>query len=223
MNININQVGKDGCVDRTSAMGVIVLKEESLSDKELRSVAELHRESIDKGFLSQLGNRFLYILYKAINETDGSRLIVAKHGHEVVGFVAGTEGLGGVYRTMIKKHTLSVFLSLFPNILYYKNIGKLIELIFHIGGKSSEGAFPASELLSLAVKGDYRREGVARKLVQALIESFRKDCVDEFKIVVGKELREAQRFYERIGAVRNGSLEVHKGAESYIYIMEIPS
>ena len=45
--------------------------------------------------------------------------------------------------------------------------------------------------------------------------------VDKFKIVVGEKLKEAQNFYEKMGAKKVKEFELHKGEKSFIYIQKV--
>ena len=76
----------------------------SMSTKrdDYRCVAKLHAASIDQGFLSTLGPRFLALLYRAIDESPDSVLILAREDDQVVGFVAGTLDMGPVYRGLLR-------------------------------------------------------------------------------------------------------------------------
>ena len=58
-----------------------------------RAVAELHSKSIDQGFLSSLGLKFLTLLYEAIVADKDSILIILKAHDEVCGYVCGTQNM----------------------------------------------------------------------------------------------------------------------------------
>jgi ribosomal protein S18 acetylase RimI-like enzyme len=60
-----------------------------------------------------------------------------------------------------------------------------------------------AELLSIAVDLNYRGQGVAKKLYLELCKYFSNKGVTKFKIIVGENLREAQKFYIKMGAKKN--------------------
>ncbi|HIE00590.1 MAG TPA: GNAT family N-acetyltransferase [Thiotrichaceae bacterium] len=197
------------------------IKSKLLANKELKAVAALHSQSINLGFLSQLGNSFLFYLYKSLSESDGSILILAKYEDDIVGFVSGSVGLGSVYKHLVRHHFVGVALALTPNIFSLSKLKRIFETLFYSTQDDGPEGLPRSELLSLAVQEDFRKSGVATKMCQELIKQFRKNGLSTFKIIVGEELQGAQRFYENMGAVKVGIIEVHKGSKSLVYRLEI--
>ena len=78
-----------------------------------RQVAALHAGNIDQGFLATLGIPFLSMMYRAIDEAPGSVLLTEEQNGRVVGFVSGGDGMGAIYRRMLR-HPLRLGLSLLP-------------------------------------------------------------------------------------------------------------
>ena len=191
------------------------------TDDELKSVARLHCQSINLGFLSQLGSGFLLYLYKSISKCDASVLIIAKYDNDVVGFISGSIGLGPVYKHLLVHYSLGVALALVPNMISFSKLKRIAETLLYSKGENDAKGFPPGELLSLAVKDDFRRVGVAKQLCLELIKQFKKKGLKEFKIIVGEKLLAAQRFYEKLGAVKVGMIEVHKGSKSFVYQVDI--
>lgn len=188
-----------------------------------RRVAQLHAENIDQGFLSTLGPRFLSLLYRAIDESPDSVLIVTREGVQVVGFVAGTLDMGQVYRRLLR-HWLSLGLSLAPSLLIPTRLWRIIEILQHTrgeGGHTQGMTLPAAELLSIAVDPSFRGRGHAERLYAELSAYFAERGLAEFKIVVGAALAPAHRFYRRMGAVPVAEIEVHQGVASTVYVQEM--
>jgi len=197
------------------------IKMGQLDNEDLKAIAEFHSKFIDLGFLSQLGEKVLFYLYKSLNECDGSILIIAKKEEDLVGFVSGSTGLGLVYKHLIRHHFIGITMALAPSIFSLTKLKRILEILFYSKQGGGVDVFPHSELLSLAVREDFRKIGVAKKLCQELIMQFGKDGVDGIKIIVGEELIGAQRFYEKMGAVKVGLTEVHKGSRSFVYRLEV--
>lgn len=179
-------------------------------------VAGLHRSAINKGFMSSLGVGFLSHFYRAIDETAGGVLVVEKRNGQVVGFASGATSVTDVYRRLAARRwrvALSIVPAISPSMLL-----KLAES-YRYGATRHSGteAFPTAELLSIAVKPEYRGKGVAESLFKALCLRFRDLGVSEFKIMVGRELVGAQKFYARMGAVAVAETEVHRGERSVIF------
>ena len=91
-------------------------------------VANMHCKHIDSGFLSTLGITFLTIMYEAIDKDKDSVLIVKTNNEKVIGYVAGTSGLGNIYLNLLKK-PFSLFMALAPSLFSYTKIKKIIEIL----------------------------------------------------------------------------------------------
>jgi hypothetical protein len=76
--------------------------------KILWSVANLHKNNINQGFLSFLGEEFLYCVYKAISLSPNSFLAVFIDKGKVIGFISGTTDLREV-KSIMKKKNVSFF------------------------------------------------------------------------------------------------------------------
>ena len=186
-----------------------------------RRVAEIHAGNIDQGFLSTLGVGVLTQLYRAIDESQGGALFVATDGGRIAGFVSGGVGMSRIYRRMLA-HWLALVPALLPALLRPSVLRGLFELLRHAVRKQDGGAdLPRAELLSLAVAPEYRGQGVAEALYQALCGRFAADGYGAFRIVVGEALAPAHRFYQKMGARAETKVEVHRGRESVIYVQSI--
>lgn len=190
-----------------------------------RMAARLHSQSIDQGFLSSLGTRFLSLMYQAIDEADNSTLIVASEGGKIIGFVSGTLGIGEVYRAMLK-HRIGLAVALLPSLFSLRRVRRILEIAFYGRRKARKNPeagpeVPDAELLSISVDGAYRGKKHSDRLFQDLVGFFRSKNIPRFKIIVGASLAPAHSFYRRMGAKPAGTTEVHKGEISTIYIYEV--
>jgi ribosomal protein S18 acetylase RimI-like enzyme len=181
-----------------------------------RQVAHLHAAAIDRGFLSELGEPFLTLLYQAIDEDASSVLITRSDQDRIVGFVSGGSGLGPLYRRLLRRG-LSVVRSLLPTMLSPRKIRKVAELLWH-SREDEAAALPRAELMSIAVSPDLRRSGCAAELYRELCQHFRQHGVDDFKIVVGDALAPAQAFYRKMGAEPVSQITVHGDATSTVFV-----
>lgn len=184
------------------------------------AVAKLHITGINQGFLSSLGEDFLALLYQAIDESENSTLIVHRLNGDIVGFVAGAQGLGEIYK-IILKHWWKLFVSLLPSLFSLKKIERILETVFY-EKKSAKFEFviPDSELLSIVVKDEYRGQGIAGQLLNELAEYFRSRDIDQFKIIVGESLMPAHQFYLKMGAVSVGEIMLHGDNISIVYVYD---
>lgn len=185
-----------------------------------RSVARLHAENIDQGFLPSLGQDFLALLYRAIDESPESALIVAYEDGQICGFVAGSMHLKPVYLRMLRNWA-ALFIALAPSLLIPARLWRIIEILRYSRGDgmvASRISLPEAELLSLAVAPGCRGRGHADSLYVELARFFANQGQSVFKVVVGADLPQAHRFYRRMGAVPVAEIEVHRGASSTVYV-----
>ena len=85
-------------------------------------------DTIDQGFLSTLGPRFLRLLYQAIDECPEACLLLAREGDQVVGFVAGALNMGPVYRRL-RRHWPALGLSLALSLPIPRRLWRILEIL----------------------------------------------------------------------------------------------
>lgn len=181
-----------------------------------RQIAGIHASSIDKGFLSSLGVSVLSLIYEAIDADQNSILIVEIKNNEVVGFVAAGNGISSIYKELIYRLPRIIF-ALMPVLISLTKIKQILEILQHESNKIANTDLPSVELYSIAVKGTEQRKGTASRLYGKLVDHFREEGVEEFRIIVGDSLISAHKFYKQMGAIPMRKIAVHKGAESTIY------
>lgn len=182
-----------------------------------KQVAQLHAACIDQGFLSKLGVPFLTLMYRAIDEAAGAVLLIEMLDGKISGFVSGGAGMAPIYRCMFKRPVRLAW-ALLPTLVRPSRIRYIADILQYRRRQPKESHLPKSELLSIAVDPTERGTGVAEKLYLQLLEHFKAKCITEFCITVGESLVPAHRFYERMGALPVGHMEVHANQISRIYI-----
>ncbi len=191
-----------------------------------QQVAGLHYQGIDQGFLSSLGPEFLTLLYETIDKSPDAVLITEQHDGRVIGFVSGASRLWPIYKGMVVRLPRLV-IALAPVLLSPLKLWRLLELLRHsvAGAKSEKNrsgvAIPDFELLSIAVAPEARRNGVAKRLYDALVVYVGSQRKHGFKIVVGETLIGAHKFYLRMGAVPQARACVHADTVSVVYVQKI--
>lgn len=190
-----------------------------------RQVAQLHAQGIDQGFLSGLGEGFLTLLYQAIDECESSALLVEITDEKITGFAACSRGMRPVYGQLLKRAP-KLCLVLFPQLIKPAKLWGLFEVFRqtikpadHGLGEGAQN--PQHELLSIVVSPEMRGTGVAERLYQRLSGHLADSGAECFKIVVGKNLGPAHKFYQRMGAKQIGKTAVHGGALSTIYVQNL--
>lgn len=190
----------------------------SLSLEDISSAAKLHMAGITGGFLSSLGEKFLTLMYKAVNASGESVLVIHKINGEVAGFAAATQNINDIYQKMLS-YKRQLFCTVFKVLFSPAKIKRIFETIFYT--KKSTPFITANELLSIAVKEEYRGKGVADQIFSEVVDYFKTQGASSFKVVVGAELVPARRFYERMGALPSGEISVHGSQKSIIYVYDL--
>lgn len=180
-----------------------------------RQVAELHAGSINQGFLSSLGTRFLALMYQAIDAAEGSVLLIDQRDGRVWGFVSGAVGMRPIYRRMLRR-PIPLGIALLPSLVRPSRLKRIVDILRY-GGQGDGAEWPKAELLSIAVHPESRGTGAAEGLFRDLASYFRNAGESRFRIVVGDGLGPAHRFYRRMGCEVIGKLEVHPGEPSTVY------
>jgi len=198
----------------------------------ISAVALLHMENLDQGFLAKLGVGFLTEMYGAIDRCSSSVLLVAKDEQgNVAGFVSGSKGMRPIYLEMLRRFFVLPFVMM-PTLLNPVRIWRIGDILFYSFGKDSKFLpssrtseknihLPENELLSIAVAPHARGKGVSESLYSRLVAHFRTQRETSFRIIVGEKLEPAHRFYRRMGAEVAGTIEVHKGELSKVYVQRL--
>jgi ribosomal protein S18 acetylase RimI-like enzyme len=178
---------------------------------EARTVARLHIETIDSGFLSSLGPSFLTLLYRVLVSSRMGTVLVADDGNTVVGFIAGVDDTGAFYKEFLRKHLIEALVRMVPSLIRPGTWRRIWET-FRYG--SSEKESVAAELLAMGVAPSARRKGLGSRLVDALLDEAAVNDVDVMKVVVGATNSAAIDMYKASGFGTAQVTEVHQGVES---------
>ena len=186
----------------------------------LSQVAYLHKAYIRDGFLSSLGSGFLNCLYKSISDSKNSVLLVDLEDNIVRGFIAGTVDMNEVKKEL-KENCLGILIKVFCKVVISPyRLSRFLET-YRYSLTSKNFLNLEAELLSIVVHPNYRGGGVAKNLYISLVQFFKERNIHKFKIIVGRNLKRAQKFYEKMGAIRIGEFELHKGMKSLVYVQEV--
>lgn len=185
-----------------------------------RRVAAMHAAHLDQGFLATLGAPFLTEVYRAMDEAEGSVLLVEEADGRIVGFMAGASGMGTIYRRMLRR-PVRLASTLLPVLVRPSRILRMVEILRYGRAAGVDPDLPRAELLSVAVDPGYRGTGVAARLYRRLETHFARQGIGAFRVTVGESLVGAHRFYRRMGAKPAGRVEVHAGQGSLVYVQEV--
>ena len=190
---------------------------ELLKTEHAVEVARLHIEGISTGFISSLGEKFVAALYESIAQSPHGFGFVAEQEGRIVGFVAFTTDLNGLYKSILKKNLFRFSLLLFRKLFSWNTIKKIAETLFY--PTRSEGSqLPKAELLSIVVADSQRGKGLARSLIQKGLAECQSRDISSVKVLVAGFNEPANRLYQRTGFKKAAQIENH-GVVSNIYVV----
>jgi ribosomal protein S18 acetylase RimI-like enzyme len=195
-------------------------------NQDVDSCANIHKQEINGGFLSQLGLKFLKLLYKAIISSSNTCCIVAEKDNFVVGFVAISFNTNKFYKEFFIKYGLKVFFILIFNLFNPVIMKKVIESAIYpfkkIKTKKNDSIeITETELLSIAVNQNAKGTGIAQRLIETMFDECKKRNIRKIKVIVGAENSRANRFYEKVGFRFCSNIYIHGSDVSNVYIKEL--
>jgi ribosomal protein S18 acetylase RimI-like enzyme len=183
------------------------------SETDAPAVASLHAGQIAEGFLSFLGPGFLARLYRRIVRSAESFLLVAESEGRVVGFIAGTADVAGLYRTFLWRDGPGAALGVAGRLL--RSWRRVIETLRH-GSGDGVGRGVGVELLAIAVDPGCQGRGVGGALVGAFLTRVQADRGGAAYVVVAADNAGAIALYRRAGFEAGDPFELHRGTASLL-------
>lgn len=183
-----------------------------------QQIADLHIANLNESFLASLGSTFLSEVYMAMDKSNSVSLIYENLDGRVVGFVTGGTSMSPIYKAMLPR-IIFWGIPLAFRLLSVSRIKRVIDILRY--SHDSDETLPQAELFSIAVCPSARGSGIAQKLYTQLLSDFKSNGVERFRIIVGKELAPAHKFYVKMGATIETEMELHKGELSKVYVHNI--
>lgn len=136
--------------------------------KLIHAVVEIHLNTFKGFFLTFMGRGFLRQMYRSYCEHDGSVLLAAADEEgTLLGFVAYSEDMSGLYRFMIKKHLIPfAWYSLGAFFRKPKVFMRLVRAFLKPGEVEREERYV--ELSSIGVDPNVKSKGVGSLLIDAV-------------------------------------------------------
>lgn len=172
-----------------------------LSNKDIPQVVKIHMDELH-GFLSQLGEDFLYKFYQVSLSIPEMFTVVEKENEQILGFVSGASSTKGLYKKIISRDFLS-FVSIFLRyfVTHPESIVKSLRTLTYPGFKDD-----GPELITIAVSRDRQRKGMGRKLFSEAVKEFKKRGFKKFRVSTYDKLS-ANDFYKKTGCIFEKSFE----------------
>ena len=177
----------------------------------IERVVAVHMETFTGFFLTFMGKGFLKQMYKSYCEHASSELLAAYEDGRLIGFLAWSEDMSGLYKFMIKKK-LFAFGWYSAGAFFRKPavFMRLVRAFLKPGESAREESYV--ELASIGVDPTIKSRGVGSELITAL-----KGRVDFSKhayitLETDAENNEgANHFYKKNGFVLERSFSTHEG------------
>jgi ribosomal protein S18 acetylase RimI-like enzyme len=185
-------------------------------DSDAPAVALLHSTTINQGFLSKLGHRFLRELYRGIAADAESCVWVAVADDQVVGFCAYSRDVSAMYRRILRARGARLFWAALPRCLI-PQVGREIAETLRYPSKQKARHLPPAEILSIGISPLLQGGGVGKLLVREVLQAARRDGLPHVKVLAGAKLEQANRFYQRCG-FRQADEIVQHGETLNVYV-----
>lgn len=175
----------------------------SITDDKLvvDDVVKIHLETFQGFFLTFLGKGFLKQLYKGYIEHEKSNLIVARNDNDIVGFIAYSSDISGLYKYLIRKKL--ILFAWYSFIAFIKN-PKILFRLLSAFGKSEEVAREESyiELASIGVKPEVKSNGIGSAMIDFLKQNVDFNKYAYISLETDTEDNEyANKFYQKNGFI----------------------
>lgn len=203
---------------------MIEYKTTGFTADEIYQAVRIQIKELSQGFLSSLGEKPLGLIFTHVASSHWGMLVLAieSDSRQVVGYVLGTLDTGQLYKEFLLKRTLAAFVYFVPKLLSWQRIKKAFETLLYPARKRPEQIeLPRPELLNLAVLQSHQGTGVAQGLFKHFVSQCRNRGVTAFQIPTTEGLDRAHHFYEKMGARKVTTIEVHQGQKTYIYQYDI--
>ena len=181
-------------------------------------VAKLHITNISSGFISSLGPSFSRQLYRGIAGCRSAFCLVALEDNQVLGFIAGAESVGRLYKSVLLRRGLLMSIWLIRFVFSLRTIDRIFQTLLYPSRTSEE--YPPAEVLSVAVAPNARRKRIGSKLMQSALEEFRSRGIGEVKVAVAANNEAANHYYIKEGFQKAGVYDSH-GVQTNIYIRSL--
>jgi ribosomal protein S18 acetylase RimI-like enzyme len=190
-----------------------------LGSEHARQVAELHIEGINTGFISSLGVNFVTALYDAIAQSEhafGYIYASPIDENKVLGFVAFTNDVGALYRSILKKKGLRFAFILARHTLSFSRIKRIFETLLY-PKKANNIELPSAELLSISVASEARKKGLGYELINKGLKTCYDMGIEKVKVMVAEANAPANMLYQKCGFKLTQQTDSH-GVPSNIYV-----
>jgi ribosomal protein S18 acetylase RimI-like enzyme len=185
---------------------------------EAKIIAQIHRKSINTGFLSTFGDRFLTKLYEFIISADYCVCYIYRQKDTPVGFICVSLDSKKMYNDFLKKN-LNLAITVFLKNAF--SVNRLTKIFDHLFYNSKKRNLPSAELLSVAVIENFKRKKIGSKLFDEAMNYFKKNKINNFVITTGANNIESNEYFKKNKCKLTKRVSIHRNQNSNIYIKKI--
>jgi L-amino acid N-acyltransferase YncA len=140
------------------------------TEADVPTVARIHLDHMDMGFVRTLGYGFLKSMYLRIVRSEHGFMIVAEQPDgRIIGYTTGSTDTGKLWREFVIRDGVRAGLAALPKVV--RHPGRILETRRYPKAAASED-LPAAEWLTIAVDPTVRYRGLGMKLTTRLMEEF---------------------------------------------------
>ena len=195
------------------------------SKTEAANIANLHKSTITKGFLSKLGPGFLESLYLFLIKKE----LVFVHLEEstITGYVSFSYNSSNLMKMFLFKSPdglVKLFGLMLTSPILIKEVLETFIAPFKlksVNSSNSKENLPNAELLSISVDSNSQRSGIGKQLLKSLENKFIERGINKYKVIAGVSLESANKFYLKNGFVLASQVTIHGKDLSNIYVKEL--
>lgn len=157
-----------------------------MSEADIEYVVNLYANYMPASFFNKFGKDFMKIIFNGIlNSKYGINYVYAEDLN-VAGFISASVYTEKLFNEIMLKNKLPLLKIMFLNALKRPCLlMKIIEPLFYF--KKTRHQNIKAELLFIAIDPQYRKKGISKDLIMAVLNKLKDMCISKVKVTVLKE------------------------------------
>jgi ribosomal protein S18 acetylase RimI-like enzyme len=189
--------------------------------QDAHACATVHMCSFQGFFLTFLGHRFLYELYRAVVQDSYGITFVAEKEGRVVGFVAGATCMTGLYRRLLRNSLWRFAWASSKAFIQKPIILPRLLRVFSMASKK-DPISNCGTLMSIGVLPEIQGQGIGRCLVQAFLTEANQRGLEQVTLATDRDKNDRTNlFYQRLGFSVLREYATPEGRWMNIYIIPL--
>lgn len=189
--------------------------------EDIGKVVPVHLEAFPDSFLSLLGQRCLYCLFRGFAEYEYGVCLVAVEDDQVLGIVAGSIDQSKFYAWLFRKHRYALAIAVALAALRApRTIPRLLRIL-----RNPKGAKPSTVpavLMTIAVHPSSQRRGIGKRLTSAFLKEMRRHSVRNVSLTTDRDNNDTvNAFYQHFGFKLARDFITPEGRHMNEYVIDI--